>query len=216
MYNIKKMKLDLLENQCKQFLEKTVKEDSAHDLAHVKRVVANAKKILNTESADLEIVIAAAWLHDCVILPKNHPDRKKASQLAAQKAAEFLRETDFPSEKLDSVVHAIEAHSFSAGIKPKTIEAKIVQDADRLDALGAIGIARCFAVGGQLNRPIYNPEDPFCNSREPNDREWNVDHFYVKLFKLPETMNTEGAKREAVQRVDFMKAYLKQLKREIE
>lgn len=75
---------------------------------------------------------------------------------------------------MSDVVHAIEAHSFSAGIKPETIEAKIVQDADRLDALGAIGIARCFTVGGQLERPVYNSDDPFCETRKPDDQKWNI------------------------------------------
>ena len=210
------MDLTRLEEICEEFLKEFSETDAAHDLAHIKRVVANAKIILNTEPADSEIVIASAWLHDCVILPKNHPDRRKASQLAAQKSAELLSSTEFPDHKIDGVIHAIEAHSFSGGIIPKTIEAKVVQDADRLDALGAIGIARCFAVGGQLERAIYNPEDPFCESRIPNDQKWNVDHFYAKLFKLPDTMNTEGARNEANSRAEFMRSYLDQLKSEIQ
>lgn len=161
-------------------------------------------------------MLAAAWLHDCVVLPKNHFDRKKASLLAGEKAATFLRENRFPDEKVSAVVHAIEAHSFSAGIKPQTIEAKIVQDADRLDALGAIGIARCFAVGGQLERAIYHADDPFCKNRHPDDTHSNVDHFYTKLFRLPDTMNTENARKEAVNRVKFMKDFLKKLELEIE
>jgi len=210
------MDLTRLEEICEIFLKESSETDSAHDLGHTKRVVANAKIILNTEAADTEIVIASAWLHDCVILPKNHPDREKASQLAAQKSAEFLNSIEFPDHKIDGVIHAIEAHSFSAGIKPKTKEAEIVQDADRLDALGAIGIARCFTVGGQLERPLYNPDDPFCESRKPNDQMWNVDHFYAKLFKLPDTMNTEGARNEANSRAEFMRSYLDQLKSEIQ
>lgn len=85
------MKLNQLEKNCQLFLEESSDMDSAHDIAHIKRVVANAKKILKSEPADAEIIIAAAWLHDCVILPKNHPDRKKASSLAGEKAANFLR-----------------------------------------------------------------------------------------------------------------------------
>jgi len=190
--------------------------DSAHDIAHIERVVKNAERLLQTEEADQEIVIAAAWLHDCVILPKNHPDRKKASTLAAEKAVRFLKENTFPKEKIDPVAHAIKAHSYSAGIIPQTAEARIVQDADRLDALGAIGIARCFLVGGALNRALYHPADPFCIEREPDDTEWNVDHFYEKLLKLPDTMNTYSAKNEALRRANYMKAYLEQLREEIE
>jgi uncharacterized protein len=190
--------------------------DSAHDLAHIQRVVKNAELILRTEEADPETVIAAAWLHDCVTLPKNHPDRKKASLLAADKATGFLKRTSFPEFKIEQVSHAIEAHSYSAGIQAQTKEACIVQDADRLDALGAIGIARCFLIGGSMNRALYNPTDPFCTERDPDDTKWNIDHFYEKLLKLPQTMNTQSAKKEALRRADFMKGYLERLREEIE
>lgn len=209
--------LNQLERECRNFIESDSTEtgDSAHDLSHIVRVVKIAKKILENEQADAEIVIAAAWLHDCVILPKNHPERKKASLLAAQKAESFLSGTDFPSQKIKQVKHAIEAHSFSAGIYPGTTEAKIVQDADRLDALGAIGIARCLMIGGRLNRPLYHSEDPLSEGRTPDESIWTIDHFYEKLFKLPEMMHTKMAIAEAERRVEFMKQYLRQLKREV-
>lgn len=201
-----------------QFLEQDASggRDAAHDLGHIKRVVHSAMKLCTEENADSEVVHAAAWLHDCVTLPKNHPDRKISSTLAAEKAAQFLADTDFPKSKIPLVVHAIESHSFSAGITPKTLEAKIVQDADRMDALGAIGIARCLIVGGVLERPLYNPNDPFCEYREPDDSLWTIDHFYVKLFQLPETMHTESARKEAIKRVQVMKSWLNDLKSEIE
>lgn len=206
--------MDSFEQQCFRFL-KTSDYDSAHDTAHITRVVKSAKQLSQAESADDEVVVAAAWLHDCVILPKNHPDRKTASSLAAKKAAEFLSETDFPDQKIDAVSHAIEAHSYSAGIPPETIEAKIVQDADRLDALGAVGIARCFLVGGSMGTSLYNPDDPFCENRLPDDKSWSIDHFYNKLFKLPATMNTDSGRSEAEKRVAYMKAYLDRLSQEI-
>ena len=205
-----------LEQKCISFLKKQLNEaDTAHDFAHTKRVVANVKKLLKTEQADPETVLAAAWLHDCVTLPKNHPERKKASAYAANTAVQFLSTIHFPTEKMEQSAHAIEAHSFSAGIKPRTMEAKIVQDADRLDALGAIGIARCFAVAGELSRPIYNTDDPFCETRNPDDTIWTIDHFYTKLFKLPDTMNTESARIEAKKRAIFMELYLNRLREEI-
>ena len=205
-----------LEEKCISFLKKQLNEaDTAHDFAHTKRVVANAKKLLMAELADQETVLAAAWLHDCVTLPKDHPEREKASALAAETAVQFLKEIDFPDEKLEETAHAIEAHSFSAGIKPRTMEAKIVQDSDRLDALGAIGIARCFVVAGELSRPIYNPDDPFCETRKPDDAGWTVDHFYTKLLKLPDTMNTKSARAEAKKRAIYMERYLNQLRNEI-
>lgn len=209
------MKLNHLKKICRDFISSQDQPDAAHDLAHTQRVVANAKKLLSTEKADAEIVVAAAWLHDCLVLPKNHPGRNKASAYAAEKAVEFLKSTDFPHNKLNAVYHAIESHSFSANITPETIEAQIVQDADRIDALGAIGIARCFTVGGRLDTQIYNPEDPLCVNREPDDSQWSVDHFYKKLFLLPGSMKTESGKKMAGNRVKFMRQYLTVLSGEI-
>lgn len=204
-----------MEEQYKEFLLTECDVDTSHGLSHIQRVVSTAKILCSEEGADLQIVNPAAWLHDCVILPKNHPDRASASKQAAEKASGFLKARSYPQEKIHGVVHAIEAHSYSAGINPETIEAKIVQDADRLDALGAIGIVRCFTVGGRLDRPIYHPEDPFCDNRTPNDAVYTVDHFYKKLFTLPETMNTESARVEARTRVKYMQAFLDRLRIEI-
>ncbi len=204
-----------LEKRCLGFINGLETADPAHDLAHTERVVANARKILESEKADTIVTLTAAWLHDCVVLPKNDPERKRASSLAAEKAAHFLRDIGFPTEKIDQVTHAIKAHSFSADIKPETVEAKIVQDADRLEALGAIGIARCMIVGGKLGRQLYDAADPFCRDRDPDDGLFTIDHFYTKLLKLPETMNTEAARNEARIRAEFMIRYLKELEREI-
>lgn len=209
------MEISVLEAKCRTFLESLVDTDAAHDLVHTERVVSNARLILKNEKADELITIAAAWLHDCVVLPKNDPHRNRASAMAAKKAVNFLREIGYPEIKLPAVGHAIKAHSFSAGIEPETNEAKIVQDADRLDALGAIGIARCMIVGGKLDRALYDAGDPFCSSRTPDDSRFTIDHFYSKLFNLPETMNTEAGKTEAAKRVRFMKKYLDELRREI-
>lgn len=204
------------EKDCLRLIQRS-ESDSAHDIAHIKRVVTNAIQIagLENEQADISIIRAAAWLHDCVILPKNHPDRNKASTLAARKAKKFLSDTDFPAEKIQAVTHAIEAHSYSAEIIPKTIEAKIVQDADRMDALGAIGIARCIQVGNSFGAKLYNPDDPFCESRPTNDNDWIIDHFYEKLFKLPDLMHTESAKKIARDRVKYMEGFLETLRKEI-
>lgn len=217
MSKTEKLSLKELETRCKEFINNQPKKESetAHDLQHILRVVKNAKWILTKEFADPEIVIAAAWLHDCVILPKDHPDRKQASSLAAKKAGEFLAEINFPLEKIDQVKHAVESHSFSAGIHPSSIESKIVQDADRLDALGAIGIARCIMIGGKLDRSLYNPNDPLSENRKPDDSKWTIDHFYEKLFKLPGQMHTSSAQKEAERRIQFMERYLQELKEEV-
>lgn len=190
-------------------------DDPAHDLLHFKRVVRTAKKLCAFENGKFEVVVPAAWLHDFVIVPKNSPLRSQASKLSAQGAIEFLNEIQYPKEFFGEIFHAIEGHSFSANIHVKTIEAKIVQDADRLDGLGAIGIARCFATAGLLKRPFYSEDDPFCETRNPDDSQFTIDHFYKKLFKAAETLKTQSGIAEGHLRIDVMKKYLSQLSSEV-
>lgn len=190
-------------------------EDPAHDLLHFKRVVGLAKEICKREGGNPEIAIPAAWLHDFVIIPKNSPLRNQASRLAAEQACEFLSSINYPPKFYSDIAHAIEAHSFSANIETKTLEAMIVQDADRLDGLGAIGIARCFATSGLLKRAFYNWDDPFCEDRLPEDLEFAVDHFYKKLFNISETLKTKSGIEEGQRRVQVMKDYLFSLSLEI-
>lgn len=189
--------------------------DAAHDTAHIRRVVANARRLAVAEGAQLEIVLPAAWLHDCVAVSKNSLDRSRASAEAARSACDVLRACHYPDHYLAEIAHAIEAHSFSAGIAPRTIEAMVVQDADRLDALGAIGIARCMMVGGALGRPLYNSDDPFATARLPDDTTSTIDHFYTKLFTIATTMQTATGQAEAHARCAFMHAFLAQLGHEI-
>jgi len=198
-----------------QFLNQQMADDAAHDLSHIRRVAHNAVRFAEMEGASLDVVVPAAWLHDCVVVSKDSPLRSQASRLAAETAVSFLHSQSYPEQHLDAIAHAIAAHSFSAQIAPRTIEAKVVQDADRLDAIGAIGVARAFVVGGKLGRPLYHEADPFCREREPDDFVAAVDHFYTKLFKLEATMQTEAGKREAQVRTQFMRDFLAQLKREL-
>lgn len=190
-------------------------DDPAHDLAHIERVVANAHSLAEAEGADLNVVLPAAWLHDCVVVPKDSPDRSRASRLAAAAAITYLVEASYPSAYLPAIRHAIEAHSFSAGITPETLEAKIIQDADRLDAIGAIGIARCLMLGGVMGKPLYNVDEPFPHNRLPDDSIFTVDHFYVKLLKLADLMHTAAGQREGRRRTRFMQVYLSQLEHEV-
>ncbi|EDV6011410.1 HD domain-containing protein, partial [Salmonella enterica subsp. enterica serovar Thompson] len=127
-------------------------QDAAHDIFHFRRVWATAQTLGENSPVDWLVVLSACYFHDIVSLAKNHPQRHRSSILAAAETRRiFLRDfPDFPAEKLAGICHAIEAHSFSAKIAPTTPEAKIVQDADRLEALGAIGLARVFAVSGAL------------------------------------------------------------------
>ncbi len=189
--------------------------DPAHDLLHLERVVASAKRLCALEGADPAVVIPAAWLHDYVVVAKDDPRRNQASRLAAVGASHYLASLGYPDRYLAPIAQAIEAHSFSANIAPQTLEAKVVQDADRLDGIGAIGIARCFACSGTMNRPFYSALDPFCASREPDDGLFTIDHFYRKLFKTAASMQTAAGRAEAERRVEVMRGYLAELGAEI-
>lgn len=189
--------------------------DAAHELEHVRRVVANARRLAAAEGARAEIVMPAAWLHDCVAVPKGSPRRHQASRLAADEAGRFLRAAGYPAEWISEIEHAIEAHSFAAGIEPRTLEARVVQDADRLDALGAVGLARCMMLGGAAGRAFYDHRDPFARHRAPDDTAYVIDHFFVKLLHLEERMSTATGRREATDRVEYLRRFLERLESEI-
>ncbi|MEI7375951.1 phosphohydrolase [Dickeya chrysanthemi] len=191
--------------------------DSAHDHHHLVRVANSARRIQQQEGGDLRVIIAAAYLHDIVLVPKNHPDRCRASRMAAQEALRILSQDfpDFPHSLHPALCHAVEAHSFSAGITAQTLEAKIVQDADRLDSLGALGLARVFYVAGMMGRSLFDPQDLFACEREPDDRIYTLDHFRIKLMKLPETMNTAEGKRIAEANASWLVDFLAKLSGEI-
>ncbi|EGR3131895.1 HD domain-containing protein [Vibrio parahaemolyticus] len=207
--------LSQLEPLFLEFMQQEMQVDAAHDIEHVKRVVKTAKHLCDEENADIAIVLPAAYLHDCFTYPKDHPNRKQSSAIAAKKAIAYLESIQYPQHYHDAIAHAIEAHSFSANIRPNTLEAQIVQDADRLDALGAIGVTRCIQVSTHFNAQLYNDNDMFAKERELNDKQFTVDHFQTKLFKIVDTMNTESAKLEANKRKAFMQTYLKQLHDEV-
>lgn len=207
--------LQKFEAEMFSFIKDEMVQDQAHDINHILRVVKLAQNLCIQENAILEVVLPAAYLHDCFSLPKNHPERSNSSRLAADKAIDFLASINYPNSYYNAIHHAITAHSFSANVQPESLEAQVVQDADRLDALGAIGIARCLQVSTSLGVQLYNTNDPFCLKRKPDDRQYTIDHFYTKLLVLSETMNTKAAKIEAEIRTQFMKDYLSQLKREV-
>ena len=207
--------LDAIEAACEAFVAAETPADAAHDISHVRRVVANTRVLTQLEQADPRVTLPAAWLHDCVAIAKDDPRRSQGSRLAAEAAVAFLQTQPYPPELLDGVRHAVEAHSYSAGITAETVEAKVVQDADRMDSLGAIGIARCLLVGGRLDRPLMALEDPFCDQREPDDSQYTIDHFYNKLFKLPATMQTQAGRQVAEERAQLMREYLDKLREEI-
>ncbi len=202
-----------LEEKLFKASDKYYGNDGSHDIGHIKRVLKNAKKIveIGDYNVNIDVLISACILHDIIDLPKNHPDKKMSSRLAAKEAMNVLDEIDFPKNLKEEVKHAIEAHSFSANIETKTMEAKILQDADRFDALGAIGIARVFYVSGMLKRELFNSEDPMAKNRELDDKEYGLDHFEVKLLKLPKTMKTEAGRKIAEEKAEYIKSFREQL-----
>ncbi len=191
------------------------KVDGSHDASHLLRVWSNVCAIRDVEGGDPEILIAATLLHDCVSVEKNSPFRSSASRLAAAKAADLLTEMGWAEERIESVAHAVEAHSFSAAITPETLEAKILQDADRLDALGMIGVARMFYVSGRMGSGLYDPEDPHASNRDYDDKRFTVDHFHTKLFQLTDSFQTETGARLAQIRHARMKRFLDELMQEV-
>ncbi|MDC3254166.1 HD domain-containing protein [Nitrosopumilus sp.] len=206
--------MDIL-NSIKNEVIEILDNDPAHDFDHVMRVYNNAQKIVKKEKVNPKLVLSAVLLHDIVSYPKSSKRSKFSSIDSAKKSKIILKKYGFSKEEIIIISNAIAEHSFAQNKVPQTLEGKILQDADRLDALGAIGIARVFATSGSLNRPFYNIDDPFCIKRNPDDNLWAVDHFFNKLLKLESMMNTKSGKIEAKKRTKVLKEFLKQLKDEV-
>jgi uncharacterized protein len=183
----------------------TDSDDGSHDIAHILRVFRNALRIHALEGGDGKVLAAAVLLHDCVSVEKNSPLRAQASRLAADKARSILSGMGWDAGSVEAVAHAITTHSFSANIAPQTIEAKILQDADRLDAIGMVGAARCFYIAGRMASGLYDPADPLAKHRPLDDKSFAIDHFEVKLFKLADGFQTEAGRALATERHERLK-----------
>ena len=199
----------------KEIEKRMAKNDPAHDFEHVLRVYRNAENICKTKNVDSKLVLTAALLHDIISFRKSDRRSKTSSTKSSIEAKKILKKYDYSEREVEIIANAIDTHSYSKNKTPKTLEGKILQDADRLDAIGAIGIARTFAVGGAENRSFYNKKDAFCKSRKPDDNVWTVDHFYKKLLLLESKMNTKSGKIEAKRRTKIIKKFLIDLKKEI-
>ncbi|SDD12760.1 uncharacterized protein SAMN05428966_103277 [Massilia sp. PDC64] len=182
--------------------------DGAHDLNHFERVWRNAQALLaHYDQADALVVLAACYLHDLVNVPKDDPRRSSASRLSAELARERLAALGFPADKLAGVAHAIEAHSFSAGVPATTLEARIVQDADRLDGLGAVGLARMFYIAGRMGSALAHGSDPLALDRPLDDKMYSLDHIDAKLARLPGMMQTDAGRKLADARLATLTAF---------
>ena len=203
-------------SRAKEFVESLFLNDfSGHDIYHTLRVTKLARSIAEKEGADAFTVSLAALLHDADDI-KLSPDTAK-NKLNARS---FMTSCGIDGNTQDAVCLMISEVSFggTGGVTPSTLEGKCVQDADRLDALGAIGIARTFAYGGSHHRPIYDPTDPprehMTEAEYRSSNSSSINHFYEKLFRLKDLMNTDTAKAAATEREKLMKDYISAFMRE--
>lgn len=189
--------------------------DKSHDLFHFKRVWKICQKLNSDGEANSLVLLAASYFHDVINYPKNSPKRSLSSIDSSIEAERILLSLGFPVEHLKNTKHCIVAHSYSAKVEAETLEAKIVQDADRMESLGAIGIARTFYVSGLMGSSLFESSDPGAKYRDLNDKKYALDHFKVKLYKIAETMKTEKGKLEAEKRLDVLKKFASQLEEEL-
>ena len=189
--------------------------DGSHDLSHIHRVWMNVRRLQAKEGGDLEALLAATLLHDCVAVEKNSPLRSQASTLSANKAASILQRMGWPAPRIELVAHAVQAHSFSAGVEPLTLEARILQDSDRLDAIGMIGVARCFYIAGRMGSALYDITNPTAIGRPYQDKRFTIEHFHTKLLSLASGFQTvEGARLAAVRHArlkDFLDGFMEEI-----
>lgn len=202
-------------NDAVDHVDDIMAQDGGHDWGHIWRVLKAAHDIAQHEPpCDLEVVSAAVLFHDVVNLPKDSPDRHLASTKSADVAVAYFQDA-FDTPRLELLHEAIRCHSYSAGLPPETLEAKIVSDADKFEALGAFGIARTFYVSGLMKRTIVHPFDPFAKDRPLDDAEYAVDHFFRKLLKLESRFYTARGREVARQRIVVLESFLEQLESEM-
>ncbi len=189
-------------------------EDPGHDLTHFLRVALWGLRF-SEGKINPKLVIAAALLHDIINLPKDSPNRKDASKLSADHARKILSDYGYTREEIELIAEAIYDHSYSRGAKPRSFLGEVLQDADRMDALGALGILRLVSTGTRMNSIFFDKNDPWGESRKLDGAHKMVDHFFEKLFKIPGKMNTKTAKEAARQRLTIMIMFLRDLGDEI-
>jgi len=195
--------------------------DLAHDSEHIARVYRWAVYLAGEEGEDPDLAGAAALVHDLVNIPKESADRPLGSERSAAASRGVLPRAGYAPAEVDAIVEAVRTCSWSRGQRPTSGLGAILQDADRMDAIGAIGIARnvacaqAMATRGSGGR-LYDPDDPLGESdRTLDDRRNTLDHYAVKLLRLADAMNTDAARAEATRRHDFMRRFLDQLASEL-
>jgi len=203
----------LVEQLARRFAQEA--RDGAHGLAHCLRVARQARALALEAGADPEACTAAALLHDLVYLPKNHPDSHRTAELAGGLALDWCRAIPALAARAELIAGAVATHSFSGGRRPDSLEGAVLQDADRLEALGAIGLARVFATGGAMGAGMWDAGDPWAAGRPLDDKRWSLDHFPAKLLKLKDGMNTAAGRRLAESRDRVLRDFLAALASEL-
>jgi uncharacterized protein len=188
--------------------------DPGHDFEHALRVALFTMR-LGEGAFEARLGVAAALLHDVVNLPKDHPDRAKASERSADVAEGILARVGYTESERRLVCEAIRDHSYSRGAVPTSTLGRCLQDADRLEALGVLGVFRTISTGARLGGRYFHPEDPWAEERRLDDKAFCVDHFFVKLFKLADTMTTPAGRAVALRRTERMRAMLMDLGEEL-
>lgn len=191
-------------------VEPIISVEPGHDIGHVLRVGLWTIRIGGNKIVPRE-AIASALCHDIVNVPKNSPRRSEASLLSAKVACQLLPQYDFSPASVKLISNAIRDHSFSRGAKPSTALGQALQDADRLDALGTIGIIRTFSINAAMGKKYFDILDPWAATRELDEGSFAIDHFFTKLLTLSETMCTEIGRAEAIRRIGIMENFLDSL-----
>lgn len=195
------------------FVATELDDDPGHDLAHCERV---ARTMLALDpSLPFAQVVASALMHDLVNVPKDSKERGNASALSATRARELLPGYGFSESDIEVIALAILDHSYSRGAVPTSALGQALQDADRLEAIGALGLFRTISTGTRMGARYFDSSDPFASSRELDDLRFTVDHFFTKLLTLPKTLHTEAGRAEAERRVAFLREFLSQLASEL-
>lgn len=199
---------DIFFEKLKEQAESFCEEGGSHEFSHTERVYNLALKIAKEENADVDVIKAAALLHDIARSKEDNKECKCHAEEGAKMAEKILKELNFPEEKISKVVYAIKIHRHSTNITPETKEAAIIQDADRLDALGAITIARMFSSGGKVGIPLFNPQQKNTVNTYKGQKS-TIDGFHKKILKItPDTFKTKRAQEIAIGRYKFVEDFL--------
>lgn len=187
-----------------------------HDWHHVERVVANAEALAATTDRDVDedVLLAAAWLHDVGRKREASGEIADHAEWGAAEARRLLREQGTSAEAVDAVAHCVRAHRFSNDVEPRTVEAELLADADNLDAIGAVGLARTFAHAGEHGRSLHDPELP-PEADDSDGGETSVNHVHKKLLRIRDRVYTDAGRAVADDRHAFVETFVERFEREV-